>query len=92
MSIRFTFRLKEDRDNDLINWLQSFGEGERSCFIRNTLRKAISTHETINAISKQNYEPLDIENNASPQLNLNANPKEIRDSIEQKLDQLMNGF
>ena len=33
MSMRFSFRLKEDRDADLIRWLKAMGEGERSPII-----------------------------------------------------------
>lgn len=41
MTARFTFRLKPERDNDLIDWLNSLGEGERSFFIRQALRQAL---------------------------------------------------
>jgi hypothetical protein len=45
MSLRYTFRLKPERDSDLIAWLNSLGEGERSCFIRQALRKALGQKE-----------------------------------------------
>lgn len=41
MTPRYTFRLKPERDSDLINWLDSLGEGERSFFIRQALRQAL---------------------------------------------------
>jgi hypothetical protein len=41
MASRYTFRLKPDRDADLIVWLDSLGDGERSCFIRNALRRSL---------------------------------------------------
>jgi hypothetical protein len=45
MSLRYTFQLKPERDSDLIAWLNSLGEGERSCFIRHALRKTLNLKE-----------------------------------------------
>jgi hypothetical protein len=44
---RFTFRLRPDRDEDLIAWLDSLGEGERSFFIRQALRKALNERDNL---------------------------------------------
>lgn len=41
MTIRYMFRLKPGRDDELIQWLESLGKGERSCFIRKALREAV---------------------------------------------------
>ncbi len=41
MAARYTFRLKPERDADLIAWLDDLGDGERSCFIRDALRRSL---------------------------------------------------
>lgn len=41
-SLRYTFRLRRDRDGDLIAWLESMGEGERSYAIRQALRRGLN--------------------------------------------------
>lgn len=41
MNPRFTLRLKPGRDDDIIDWLESLGEGERSFFMRQAIRTAI---------------------------------------------------
>jgi len=38
------FRLKPGRDDDLINWYESLGDGDRSYYIRETLRKNLNSH------------------------------------------------
>ncbi len=43
--MRITFRLKDDRDEDLLHWFQVVGEGERSYFIRQALRRGLSAGE-----------------------------------------------
>jgi len=43
--MRITFRLKDDRDDDLLHWFQVVGEGERSYFIRQALRRGLSNGE-----------------------------------------------
>lgn len=35
------FRLKPGRDDDLINWIQNTGEGDRSHHIRQTIRQGL---------------------------------------------------
>jgi len=42
-SQRVTFRLRPGRDDDLIAWLESMGEGERSYFIRQVLRRGLNS-------------------------------------------------
>lgn len=39
------FRLDEERDKDLINWLEGLGKGERSFYIRQALRQALRDRE-----------------------------------------------
>jgi hypothetical protein len=43
--MRITFRLKDDRDDDLLHWFRVVGEGERSYFIRQALRRGLSAGE-----------------------------------------------
>jgi hypothetical protein len=43
--MRITFRLKDDRDEDLLRWLNALGEGERSFFIRQALRRGLGRKE-----------------------------------------------
>ena len=38
------FRLKPGRDDDLINWFESLGDGDKSYYIRETLRKNLNSH------------------------------------------------
>ena len=54
--MRITFRLKVDRDDDLLHWFKALGEGERSFFIRQALRRGLSKNEeavSLPAISDQ---------------------------------------
>ena len=39
---RYTFRLMPGRDDDLIQWLETLGEGERSFYIRQVLRRGLA--------------------------------------------------
>lgn len=39
---RYTFRLMPGRDDDLIQWLETLGEGERSFYIRQILRRGLA--------------------------------------------------
>jgi hypothetical protein len=41
--MRITFRLKDDRDEDLLRWFNALGEGERSFFIRQALRRGLGS-------------------------------------------------
>ena len=43
--MRITFRLKDDRDDDLLRWFNALGEGERSFFIRQALRCGLGSQE-----------------------------------------------
>jgi len=43
--MRITFRLKGERDDDLIHWFNILGAGERSFFIRQALRRALCSEE-----------------------------------------------
>jgi hypothetical protein len=43
--MRITFRLKDNRDEDLLQWFNALGEGERSFFIRQALRRGLSSRE-----------------------------------------------
>ena len=43
--MRITFRLKDERDDDLINWFNIIGAGERSFFIRQALRRSLCSEE-----------------------------------------------
>ena len=43
--MRITFRLKDDRDDDLLQWFNALGEGERSFFIRQALRRGLGSRE-----------------------------------------------
>ena len=43
--MRITFRLKDERDDDLIHWFKVIGEGERSFFIRQALRRGLGSRE-----------------------------------------------
>jgi hypothetical protein len=99
MSLRYTFRLKPERDSDLIEWLNSLGEGERSCFIRHALRKALRQKEDVsfvhqekekdNLYLKQSSDSSTLPNsNAAKDTNTDLNTL----SIENKLDQLTNVF
>jgi hypothetical protein len=97
MSLRYTFRLKPERDSDLIDWLNSLGEGERSCFIRQALRKALRQkgemlfryNEKENLNAKQLPDSFPLSNNIS---NQNKDTDSNAISIESKLDQLTNAF
>jgi hypothetical protein len=40
--VRITIRLRETRDRDLIDWISTLSEGDRSDIIRSTLRSGIS--------------------------------------------------
>ncbi len=39
------FRLKPGRDNDLIEWLESLGTGDKSYFIRESLRRDLNSQK-----------------------------------------------
>ena len=59
--MRITFRLKVDRDDDLLHWFKALGEGERSFFIRQALRRGLSKNEevvSIPVISDQHIKPV----------------------------------
>ncbi len=42
--MRVTIRLRERRDRDLVDWINSLEEGDRSEYIRNVLRKGLSNN------------------------------------------------
>ena len=42
MILKITFRLRPGKDEDLIKWVKSFNDGERSHFIRQALKKVVT--------------------------------------------------
>ena len=81
MKYRYTFRLKTGRDEDLISWLKGMGDGERSFFIRQTLRRGLD--EPVRAAPRIQFaEPL-------PRQEI---PEIADDDIESRLDRLAGGF
>ena len=95
-SQRFGFRLKPDRDQELISWLESLGEGERSFFIREALRKALLQENRMVTIDLHRNEPFIEANHQTPKVFLEvsaANEKtQSPDDLDSKLDNLANTF
>jgi len=90
-TLRFTFRLKPERDQALINWLNSLGEGERSFLIRQALRHAINNQIPISQIEKIpiNYKPepnIIVDNALIPEQSLD------KPEIETKVDKFLKSF
>lgn len=96
MSSRYTFRLKPERDSDLIEWLNSLGEGERSCFIRHALRKTLKLKEE--AMINNDKEISNSSQLASPEsLSIDLIPQDINidqdnQDFESKLNKLTKLF
>ena len=78
------FKVKPGRDDDLIDWMKTLGEGERSFHLRQTLRRGLRGN------SKPSYRPKIDKggNNDKPaeikEINPNNNGNE--EDIEAKLD------
>lgn len=93
MKPRYTFRLKPGRDEDLITWLESLGEGERSFFIRNALRKAITKNANIVDIPmKQRYEAKIEPAILIPDIKDNQEYPDESETIDSKLNKLLDNF
>jgi len=83
--MRYSFRLKEGRDQDLIAWLESFGEGERSTFLRQALRTGIQA-----MASKVDKEIINKPVRKVPKI---IEPVKIsKEEAESKLNNLVNNF
>lgn len=96
MSHRYTFRLKPGRDQDLITWLDSLGEGERSFFIRNTLRKAITGNgQVVEFINKPQMDFKKVSTESVQTVNSaymeNENGVD-KTSVEHRFEKLMDSF
>ena len=91
MDNRYHFRLRQGRDDDLIQWLESLGEGERSHFIRQTLRRGLNAGrggafervESVSSSPAPTFNPVKVEEEAR---------KVSREEAEVKLDGLLNTF
>ena len=91
MVSRYTFRLKPDRDADLIVWLNSLGDGERSCFIRNALRLSLKSsipHQS-NSIQK---ESIKVTSSINQFQITNSMEPDSEETIKAKLDLLTQSF
>lgn len=85
MSARYMFRLNEDQDKDLGDWLDSLRKGERSFWIREALRKALVE---IKPVGKPNQvDARRIPKIKGPSLTIPGSEK-----AEVKLDKLANQF
>lgn len=91
---RYTFRLMPGRDDDLIQWLETLGEGERSFYIRQILRRGLAGPVTPAlsipsrapvAASKKQPQPI-------VQETVEVAPDTMADDIEARLDRLANSF
>jgi len=80
--MRITFRLKNERDEDLLHWFKVIGEGERSYFIRQALRRGLSGREQTFQIS------------AIPEININPAQEEpiTAEEAESRLSSLINNL
>lgn len=92
-SKRFGFRLKPERDDELISWLEDMGEGERSFFIREALRKAILQESGVPKFNSQRTETVSKPFPAIPQpVNEATADEPQQEDLENKLDNLTNLF
>lgn len=91
MSIRYTFRLKPERDADLIAWLDSLGEGERSCFIRNAIRRSLNQGKGNETINQPRSPPSFLESDylGEKEISQSTLPEQ---NIMSKLDRLTDSF
>ena len=80
--MRITFRLKNERDEDLLHWFKVIGEGERSYFLRQALRRGLSAREQTFQIS------------AMPEININPVQEEpiTAEEAESRLSSLINNL
>jgi len=80
--MRITFRLKENRDEDLLLWFNNLGEGERSYFIRQTLRRGL--------VKAEHNDPLPV---ISVQQTSSLKPEPVTaEEAENRLSSLLNNF
>ncbi len=87
---RYAFRLKKGRDRDLITWLESFGEGERSFYIRQALRAGIAAQSGQVATPQQVtviQQPVKPPSKAEPKKQVLT-----KEEAENKLNDLVNNF
>jgi|GEM_PF-2879996 len=91
MEYRYTFRLKTERDEDLIAWLESLGEGERSFHIRQTLRQGLHEGRPLSALPA--ISATEEEESSWPMANnAQETPLSSGDDLESRLDLLANSF
>lgn len=88
---RYAFRLKKGRDRDLIAWLESFGEGERSFHIRQALRAGIATMNGA-GITMQQAAPVVQKEVEAPIRKAEPKQPATKEEAESKLDDLVNNF
>jgi len=55
--MRITFRLKDERDEDLLMWFKNLGEGERSFYIRQAIRRGLNNSVESTTVSVMNNHP-----------------------------------
>ncbi len=82
--MRITFRLKEQRDDDLICYFHAIGEGELSFFVRQALRRGLSRAEQAVQFPATAESPPEIE--GKEQFLTTA------EEAESKLDNLISNF
>lgn len=89
---RYAFRLKKGRDRDLITWLESFGEGERSFYIRQALRAGIATAQGGQAAMQQAAPVIEKPAAEAPSKPEPKKPVLTKEEAESKLNDLVNNF
>lgn len=93
MIYRFTVRLKLNRDKDIIDWMLGLGEGERSCFIRDALRKAIFNMGVTDYPPRKKIPTVTPPDPVPSEISCTQdNSIETPASLENKLDKLMDAF
>jgi hypothetical protein len=87
---RYAFRLKKGRDRDLIAWLENFGEGERSFYIRQALRAGIAAQG--GPVAAQQAAPVIQQPVESPGKDEPEKQALTKEEAESKLNDLVNNF